>query len=293
MNNTKRIFSLLLAALFCFGASSAAMAIDAGAERVTIGADLDQTQRAVIYKDFGIVPGSVTELTVTNREERAYLEGLVSDQKIGSVALSCVYIKTLAAGSGLQITTNNINWCTREIYVNALTTAGITDAEVRVSAPFPVSGTAALTGIYKAYEDITGESLNDLAKVVAAEEMVITGNLTELLGSVDAATLVNELKLILEQTKNMSDEQVIEEIKAIAAHLNVSLTDGQIQQLLSLCRSMEKLNADELAAKVTSLTQTLETAGKAQQTFSKVVTDVKNFFVSIGTFFTNLFGGKK
>ena len=37
-------------------------------------------------------------------------------------------------------------------------------AKVIVSAPFAVSGTAALTGVYKAYEDITGQSLSSLAK---------------------------------------------------------------------------------------------------------------------------------
>lgn len=53
------------------------------------------------------------------------------------------------------------------MYKNALATAGITDAKVLISAPFPVSGTGALTGIYKAYEDMTGVSLNDLAKNLA------------------------------------------------------------------------------------------------------------------------------
>ena len=33
------------------------------------------------------------------------------------------------------------------MYKNALTTAGITDADVKVTAPFEASGTAALTGI--------------------------------------------------------------------------------------------------------------------------------------------------
>ena len=126
---------------------------DSGEVRVTIGANLDEAQVVQIYKDFGIERGSVTEITVTNADERAYLEGIAPERKIGSVALSCIYIKTLEEGKGLKISTNHINWCTSEMYMNALITAGITDAEVKVSAPFDVSGTAALTGIYKAYED--------------------------------------------------------------------------------------------------------------------------------------------
>ncbi len=44
------------------------------------------------------------------------------------------------------------------MYISALATAGITDARIIVASPFEVSGTAALTGVYKAYEDMTGKS---------------------------------------------------------------------------------------------------------------------------------------
>ena len=50
------------------------------------------------------------------------------------------------------------------MYRNVLVTAGITDASVMISAPYPVSGTAALSGIYKAYEDVTGGQLDESAK---------------------------------------------------------------------------------------------------------------------------------
>ena len=88
---------------------------DSGEVRVTIGANLDEAQVAQIYKDFGIERGSVTEITVTNADERAYLEGIAPERKIGSVALSCIYIKTLEEGEGLKISTNHINWCTSEM----------------------------------------------------------------------------------------------------------------------------------------------------------------------------------
>ena len=283
---------LLLWALiltFSLAAAMPALALDEGLERVTIGANLDEAQRAQVYEDLGVIPGEVTELTVTNEEEREYLEGLVSDGKIGNVALSCVYIKTLSEGEGLKVTTNNINWCSKEMYMNALTTAGITDAEVRITAPFAVSGTAALTGLYKSYEDITGVKLDLGAKSVAIEEIVVTGNLAEMIGNVDATELVNQLKLVLEQTKTMSDDEVRNEIKTIAQNLNISLTDGQVNQLLDLCRSMEGLDSKELAEKVESLKKTLEGASKAQQTATKLWEGVKNVVSAVGNFFSNLF----
>ncbi len=262
-----------------------------GEIRVTMGADLTARQRAAIYADFGIAEGTVTELTVTNAEERQYLEGLVPDKKIGSVALSCIYIEMLEAGAGLNVNLHNINYCTADMYRNALTTAGITDANVIVSAPYPVSGTGALTGAYKAYEDITGTALSQLAKSVGAEELVVTGELAEYIGSDDATAIINELKGMLEQTQGMTDSQVKEETANIAKAYNVTVTDGQIDQVLSLVRKLEGLDSEQLQDQLASLARTAQTVGQASETVSKVFESVTGFFASIGNFFAKLFGG--
>jgi uncharacterized protein YpuA (DUF1002 family) len=92
---------------------------------------------------------------------------------------------------GLDVTTNNITWCAPEMYVNALATAGITDAKVIVAAPFDVSGTAALTGVYKAYEDITGQKLDENAKLVPAHRSWrVTSDLANEIGSYDSTSIV-------------------------------------------------------------------------------------------------------
>lgn len=264
---------------------------ESGEVRVTIGANLDETQIAQIYKDFGVERGSVTEITVTNADERAYLEGIAPERKIGSVALSCIYIKMLPEGEGLKISTNNINWCTSDMYTNALITAGITDAEVKVSAPFDVSGTAALAGIYKAYEDITGTTLSEIAKTIGVEELVTTGELAEYIGSEEATQIVNELKNILDQTQNMTDDEVRAEIKGIAEAYNVSITDAQVDQLLSLCRSLEKLDIAQLQDKLVSLTKTLEGAKKVESKLTEFANSIKTFFEKVADFFARLFGG--
>ena len=288
----KKWIAAALAGLFVLGIVVPALALDAGQSRVAIGANLDEAQIEQVYADFGLQRGSVSELTVTNADERAYLEGLVSEKKIGSVALSCVYITTLEPGSGLSISSKNINWCTNEMYTNALTTAGITDAEVMITAPFAVSGTAALTGIYRAYEDITGTALSDLAKSVGAEELVVTGELAEYIGSEEATELINELKQILDQTQNMSDEDLKAEIRKIAEQYNVEVTDTQVEQLLSLSRKLEKLDIDALKKQLISLTQTVQKANKAQAFVSSLGEKVTNLFSSVGRFFANLFGKK-
>jgi len=260
-----------------------------GESRVAIGADLTAEQRAQIYKDFDLAAGDVPELLVTNQEERLYLEGIAPENKIGSVALSCVYIQTLEEGEGLNISLHNVNWCSENMYRNALITAGITDASVMISAPFPVSGTAALTGIYKAYEDITGQKLDESAKKAAASELVITGDLAEAIGSVDATLLVNELKGILDQTQNMTDDEVRAEISAIAKDLGVEVSDSQVEQLLRLCRELKGLDTDQLQERLESIVGVIDSAKKVDTFFSKLGKDIQNFFQSVGDFFSNLF----
>ena len=189
----------------------------------------------------------------------------------------------------MDVTTSNITWCTAEMYISALATAGVTDAKVVVAAPFEVSGTAALTGVYKAYEDMTGKKLDDLAKLVSTQELTITGELANEIGSMDSTAIVNDLKLMLTETQNMSDEEIKQQIVQIAGRYNVSLTDKQIQQLISLCRSLEGLDTESLRARVEEVQSTLQKVSDAKtrvvgfvEQVKKVVTSIKSFFEKIG-----------
>ena len=285
----KKLISALLAVCLLAGAVPA-LAVDAGEARAVIGANLTDEQIADVYKNFGISRGDVTELRVTNADEHKYLSGYVDDSVIGTNSISCVYIEVLDEGEGLDVTTSNINWCTSQMYVSALATAGITDAKIIVAAPFEVSGTAALTGVYMAYEDITGEKLDETAKLVSTQELTLTAELADKIGSYDSVEIVNELKLLLGETRNMTDEQLRAEIVSIASDLGVTLTDTQINQLISLCRSLEKLNPDELKAKVESVQNTIAKLGQAKETVSNFLTGVKNVWNSIVDFFKNIFG---
>ncbi|NLW64701.1 MAG: DUF1002 domain-containing protein, partial [Clostridiales bacterium] len=230
--------------------------------------------------------------TVKNSEEREYLDGLVAESIIGTRSISCVYIETLAEGKGLQVEVSNVDWCTKEMYINALVTAGITDAKLIVTSPVVVSGTAALTGVYKAYEDITGEKLDESAKLAGTQELVVTAELADEIGSYDAVAIVNELKLILGDTVNMTDEELREEIIKIAKDYNVNISDGQITQIIKLVRSLEGLDDDALKQRVEQAQEWIQTIAKAQTTVQQVAQSVKEFFVAVGDFLKNLFGSK-
>ena len=282
----KKIFALLLCLSLAASLALPALADSefAGEARAVIGANLTEEQIAQVYSLFGVERGSVTELTVTNQEERAYLDGLVDESLIGSNSISCVYVEVLAPGQGLQIETENLSWCTKDMFINALVTAGIDDAKIVVAAPFPVSGTAALTGIYKAYEDITGETINEVAKLVSTQELIVTGELAEEIGSYDALTIVNEIKLILDETKSMNDTELANAIREIAAEYQIQLVDSQVEQLVSLCRSLEKMNSDELKEKVEYVQNTIRKLSEAQDKVSGITRTVQNIVETVRDF---------
>ena len=261
----KRFLSTILILSLFLALAAPALAVSEGQERAAVGADLTQEQIDQVYGQFGLVRGSVPELTVTNAEERDYLEGLVDEAIIGHNAISCVYIRILSAGSGLTVTTDNITWCTEDMYKAALMTAGIYDAQVKVGAPFAVSGTAALTGIYKAYESITGAQLQTEAKEAAADELVTTATLADQIDDMDAVSIVNELKLILNDTKSMTDDELRSQVNKIAQQYGYTLSDETVSQLVSLCRTLEGLSSTELQEKVQQFKGALSTVSQVAQ----------------------------
>ena len=143
---------------------------------------------------------------------------------------------------------------------------------------------------------MTGKKLDDLAKLVSTQELTITGELANEIGSMDSTAIVNDLKLMLTETQNMSDEEIKQQIVQIAGRYNVSLTDKQIQQLISLCRSLEGLDTDllhpgaeGLRVRVEEVQSTLQKVSDAKtqvvgfvEQVKKVVTSIKSFFEKIG-----------
>ena len=283
----KRTLALILA--LCLLAPLCTAAADGSTARAVIGADLNGEQIAGVYAAFGVERGSVTELTVTNADEREYLDGLVDSGVLGTHAISCAYVELLPEGSGLEVTAENVDWCTPEMYVSALATAGITDARVKVAAPFAVSGTAALTGVYLAYEDITGEELSEEAKRVSSQELTVTASLSDSIGSLGSVEIINELKLLLDETRDMTDEELRAEIARIAAEAGVELNGSQVGQLVTLCRALEKLDPDALREKVQSVQETLQSLGAALEKAGGFFQRVMDAVSSVIDFFRGLF----
>lgn len=276
----RRTVVIILAACLLVSAFSCPAMAASKDSRVTVGADNSDAAIDTVYGFFRIDRGDVEELTVTNDQEKACLAGLVPDAKIGDVALSCAYVETRDSG-GIELESYNINYVTEEMYKAALQTAGITDAKVIVAAAKPVSGTGALAGIYRAYEDVTGRKLDENAKSVAAEELVITGDLQNAIGGV-SSDIIQDLKEKLAETKGMSDSEIRQLIKDTAREYNTELSEDWVEQILGLIKKMNALNIDP------DTFLKMAQAGEGVQDFFSGVGD---FFKGVGDFFSGLFSG--
>ena len=285
----KKLISLFLSILLLLGLSVPAWA-DNMESCAVIGANLSDEQVAQVYEYFGIKRGSVPELTVTNAEERKYLEGLVSEAVIGRNSISCVYVELLEEGSGIEVSTHNISWCTSDMYKSALETAGITDARIIVAAPFEVSGTAALTGVYKAYEHLTGSELDNEAKQASTEELTITGELSDLIGSEDAAAVISEVKDILNETGKMSDDELRAAVKQIAYDYDLVLNDSELSRIVQWCRKLEKLDIESIVEQVNQIQETVGKVSKAKDNVVSFAAKVHNFFVTLSGYVNTVKG---
>ncbi|MCX8003277.1 MAG: DUF1002 domain-containing protein, partial [Anoxybacillus mongoliensis] len=238
----KKWFTIFILLLFMIPSVSLADAIE-GDVIITLGENLTEQQKQQILKEMN-APENAEIITVTNAEEHKYLGDIIPKGQIGTKAISSSKITIGAPGSGLQVETNNINWVTKEMYMNALITAGVKDAVIYITAPFPVSGTAALTGLMKAYELSSNEVIPDEVKKVANEEMVKTAQLGESIGNDKAVALLAKIKEEIAKNPPKTDADMRALIERIAQELGITLTEDEINSLLSLLNKMKNVNID-------------------------------------------------
>jgi uncharacterized protein YpuA (DUF1002 family) len=236
------LLSIMAAALFIAPLKMFADAAP-GDVIVTLGQNLTDEQKNSLLKEMD-VPADVQTVTVTNEEEHKYLGNYISKAQIGSKAISSSKITVGEKDQGLSVETNNINWVTEEMYMNALTTAGVTDAEIYVTAPFEVSGTAALTGILKAYETTAQIEIPEAQKQVANEEMVKTAELGERIGAKEATELMTRVKEEIAKNPVQSEDDLRALIEKVAKDMGIELTQEELNGLIALFNKMKDLNID-------------------------------------------------
>ena len=287
MNKNKTIGALLAATLMV---NSMPFVFADSSKVVTMAADLTPQQQEAILKYFGVNNKNEVEIVdVNNQDERHYLEGVASEAQIGRKTYSCCYIEPTESGKGVNVRTANLTYVTASMISSTLITAGVKDANVLAAAPFKVSGTGALTGCFKAFEQATGEKLDEGKKELATEEIVTTGKLGDQYSPEVAAGMVNDMKADVIKNGTSDKTQIAETINNISNNYNIKLTDDNKQELEVLLAKIaeQDYKYKELEASLNhvaeGVSQQLDELGIDAKTSapSGIIYNIKNFFVNI------------
>ena len=266
---------------------------------LALGADLSEEQRNTVLSLMGIDAAGLNNydvVYVNNSEEHQYLDSYVESSKIGSKSWSSVVIVKRDKGNGLNISTKNITYCTVGMYKNALTTAGITDADIIVAGSKPISGTAALVGIFKAYEEMSGKKVQDNVVDAALNELVVTGQLEDAidgLSNEEVEEFIAYIKSVIAE-KGLTDESSINQaIDDACKKYGVTLDDAERQKIVDLLLKITSLGIDlnGLVDYASSLYNSFKNGGSTSSgILSTIGNAIGSIFSAIGNFFKGLFG---
>ena len=167
------------------------------------GANLSNDQLNQVRNILGITDTEFDSVTVTGADMVHFLGSGNPNASMYSSAL----ITRRASGEGVEVsilTPNNITRVTEVQYANAMITAGVADALVEIAAPFPVTGEAALTGIYKAFDE-RGYELDSDRMEVAQQELEITSSIAQELANNPDFDSENLDAVLLEIKNNLAE----------------------------------------------------------------------------------------
>lgn len=292
--NIKKIFVFVLAILMAVTTFITPAYADSE-QYLILGENLSDSEKATVLELLGV--DNIEHYNVayiTNAEEYEHLGNYLSSDIIGSRALSSALLTKEKEGHGISIETFNITYCTKEMYQNALITAGVKDISVKIAGPFKISGTAALVATIKSYEIMTGKTLDPDAIDAANNEIVVTQDLSDDIGAEKAAKLIAALKQeIAKMGDNYTKEDILKILEDLCAKLEITLTEENKQDILALMDKLSKIDIDEEALKE----QAKEIYGKVkdyvikleeQGVFEKIWDAIVTFFKSIFEIFKSV-----
>lgn len=274
--------------------------IDASQPIIALGADLSAQQRQDVLAMMGVSEADLSSykvISITNEMEHQYLDAYLDASVIGSKSLSSVMITPAESGHGVLVTTQNITYCTTGMYRNALLTAGVTDADIMVVGPTQISGTAALIGAIKGYEEMSGETVADATLDIAMDELITTGELAmKDADSDDIEALIAFVKAKVAAGQLSSDADIQAAIEEGQEKFGVSLSAEEIAQIVEIMQKINQLGLDpnmliEQAEDLYSKfgTDFLEHIGDGSELakaaagniFSRIGSAIKNFFAGL------------
>ena len=254
---------------------------------VTLGADLSDAQKKDMLKYFGVSKNDANILEVTSDEEHKYLGKVASEAQLGNKSISCSYVEPAEKG-GIVVTTENLTWVNDGMIKNALITAGIENANVKASAPFKVSGTAALTGILKGFENsASGKKIDENKKEAANEELVTTGDIGEKIGQNDATNLMNNIKKEVIKEKPGTQQEINKIVDKATEQYKANLSEEDIANIKAVMAKINNLdlNYNNLKDQLDDVTKQLKDKLNTEE--------AKGFFAKLEKMFSDLLAAVK
>lgn len=256
---------------------------------VTLGANLTNEQKEKMLTYFGVDKDQVVILEVNNDDERKYLEGIATEAQIGTKTYSCAYVEPTKSGSGIKVKTANLTWVTSSMIASTLATSGMDSCNVVVASLFPVSGTGGLTGVMKAFEDATGNKLDEEKKELASEELITTGDLAEEIGQDKAAGVMNDIKADVIKNNTTDINQIADTINNVTNNYNITLSSEQEEQIKDLMKKIADQDYDYNTMKSTLDNVSDNVSANLKAMGEKIKSS--GFFESIKNWFKDLFSG--
>ena len=228
----------------------------ASAEAFAVSEALTADQLRTVCDNFGLTAELEDALVLSPEEEELCFADSTAVLPEKENRLYCVYARALSRGSGLEARVSNLNNLSAELLTALLLTAGVTDAEIYVGAPYSVSGAAVPAEIFAACEAI-GQPVSEAAQKAAAREFTLARSLMTGSDTYSVLLLLNDCKQTAGKTAALSDEELRDSLTQAAEKRQVSLTEGRLEELLALCRLYEKLDTSALKSAARTYEKTL------------------------------------
>ena len=261
---------------------------------LALGSDLTDAQEAALRKYFNAPDGTNT-IYVTDEVIIKQL-GLDPNDPANYAGgcYSSAYVKLLDDNSGINVKATNLTEVTESMLMNALITSGITAADVKVSSPFKVTGTSALSGILAGVEEVGGFEISLKQKETAQKEIETTVKVGDEIGSEEASTIINDIKTEVIKEQPKTEEEIKKIVENITNQYNVNISINAKDSIVNLMSHVNDLGLDyselksslkEASNKLSNNLKELGSKLKEEGFFEKI----KNWFVDLWDKFINLF----
>ena len=261
---------------------------------LALGSDLTDAQEAALRKYFNAPDGTNT-IYVTDEVIIKQL-GLDPNDPANYAGgcYSSAYVKLLDDNSGINVKATNLTEVTESMLMNALITSGITAADVKVSSPFKVTGTSALSGILAGVEEVGGFEISLKQKETAQKEIETTVEVGDEIGSEEASTIINDIKTEVIKEQPKTEEEIKKIVENITNQYNVNISINAKDSIVNLMSDVNDLGLDyselksslkEASNKLSNNLKKLGIKLKEEGFFEKI----KDWFVDLWDKFINLF----